>query len=101
MAYIIDLSSPDVLDDMDRLTAEHILICGRDALNAQWRRDWYALFMVVRGLVTVQGAQLHHATQIARECGTPFINLPEEELADLPDGTPIEIDGQAGTLVVL
>lgn len=86
---------------MDRMTNDHILICGRDEFNAQWRRDWYALFMIVRGLVTVQGAQLHHATQIARECGIPFLNLPDEELGNLPNGVPIEIDGQAGTLIVL
>ena len=69
--------------------------------NAQWRRDWYALFMIVRGLVTIQGAQLHHVTQIARECGILFINLPEEEVENLPNGVSIEIDGQAGTLMVL
>jgi len=36
------------------------------------RRDGYSLFMAVRGLVTVQGAQLRHVIQIARECGVPF-----------------------------
>lgn len=56
--------------------------------------------MAVRGLVTVQGAQLHYATQIARECGVPFINLPGENLENLPDGVLIEIDGQVGTLIV-
>jgi phosphoenolpyruvate-protein kinase (PTS system EI component) len=65
------------------------------------RRDWYSLFMVVRGLVTVQGTQLHHVTQIARECGVPFINLPEERLENLPDGVFIEIDGQVGKLTIL
>lgn len=101
VAYRLSFNSPSAMDDMDRLTNEHILICGRDEFNAQWRRDWYALFMIVRGLVTVQGAQLHHATQIARECGIPFLNLPDEELGNLPNGVPIEIDGQAGTLIVL
>ena len=101
VAYLLNSSNPNAIDDMDRLTSEHILICGRDTFNAQWRRDWYSLFMIVRGLVTVQGAQLHHAAQISRECGIPFINLPNEELVHLPNGIVIEIDGQAGTLVVV
>ena len=92
------------LDDpgsVDRLSSEHILVCGRDGFNEQWRRDWYSLFMVARGLVTVQGAQLHHATQIARECGVPFINLPDINLDSLPDGIKIEIDGRTGTLIIV
>ena len=86
---------------LDGLTGEHILICTRDSFNAQWRRDWYALFMVVRGLVMVGGAQLHHAAQMARECGVPFINIAAGALTDLPDGCQVEIDGQAGTLKIL
>ncbi len=95
---VVSLSSPDALE---HLSNDHILICGRDEFNEQWRRDWYSLFMIVRGLVTVEGAQLHHATQIARECGVPFINLPGEDIDNLSDGLMIEIDGQAGTLTVL
>jgi len=45
------------MDYVDGLTGEHILVCAPDQFNAQWRRDWYSLFMLVRGLVTVQGAQ--------------------------------------------
>lgn len=101
IAYKIDLSRETVLDDMGQLSSEHILICARDGFNAHWRRDWHALFMLVRGLVTVQGTQLHHATQIARECGVPFINLTVDALESLPDDQLIEIDGQAGTLTVL
>ena len=101
IAYKIDLSHETILDDMGQLSNEHILICARDGFNAHWRRDWHALFMMVRGLVTVQGTQLHHATQIARECGIPFINLPEDTLESLPNNQFIEIDGQLGTLTIL
>lgn len=99
IAYKLD--SLNNLDYLDHLTDKHILMCGRHGFNEQWQRDWYSLFMVMRGLITVQGAQLHHATQIARECGVPFINLPGEALESLPDGLLIEIDGQVGTLIVL
>ncbi len=92
------------LDDpaaLDYLTNEHILICRRDGFNEQWRRDWYSMFLVVRGLVTVQGDQLHHATQIARECGVPFINLLDADFDRLPDRVEIEIDGRVGKMIVL
>jgi pyruvate,water dikinase len=101
IAYKIDLSRENVLDDMGQLSNANILICVRDGFYAHWRRDWHALFMLVRGLVMVQGNQLHHATQIARECGVPFINLPVDVLASLPDDQLIEIDGQVGTLTIL
>jgi phosphoenolpyruvate-protein kinase (PTS system EI component) len=58
------------------------------------------LFMVVRGLITVQGAQLHHATQIARECGVPFVNLPADDYDSLPDKAHAELDGSAGTVTI-
>jgi phosphohistidine swiveling domain-containing protein len=86
---------------LDTLTGEDILVCPEDSDNDWWRRDWLALFMVVRGLVTVQGAHLHHATQIARECGVPFINLPGVDYASLPDNTRVELDGSAGTVTLL
>lgn len=98
-AYLV--ADLETMTYLDGLTGEHILVCTRDNLNAQWRRDWYALFMVVRGLVMVGGAQLHHASQMARECGVPFINMPAGALDDLPAGCQVEIDGLAGTLTLV
>jgi pyruvate,water dikinase len=99
IAYkVSNLESAEYLDD---LSAGQILICASDAFNAQWRRDWYSLFMVVGGLVTVRGSQLHHATQIARECGLPFINLPDANFSDLPDRVEVELDGKKGVLCVV
>lgn len=51
-------------------------------------------------MVAVQGAQLHHATQVARECGVPLVNLPEADLEQLPDGGLVEIDGLNGTVTL-
>lgn len=95
------IANMDALNYADLLTSEDILICGPASFSAEWRRDYYALFLVVRGMVAVQGAQLHHATQISRECGVPLINLPKDELDQLPEDVIIEIDGQAGTVTVL
>lgn len=63
--------------------------------------DWLSLLMVVKGVVTVQGVQLHHAAQIARECGVPYVNLPEDGWESIPDGVPIILDGVQGTVEIL
>jgi len=83
---------------LDSLTEEHILVC---AGTQTWWTDWLSLFTVVRGLVTVQGAQLHHAVQIARECGVVLVNLPDDDLAAVPDNAEISLDGVMGTVSVL
>lgn len=63
--------------------------------------DWLSLFMVVQGVVTVQGVQLHHAAQIARECGVPYVDLPQELWESIPDGARLVVDGTAGIVIVL
>jgi phosphohistidine swiveling domain-containing protein len=83
---------------LDLLTNEQILVCPK---LYEWRPDWLSLFTVIRGLVTVRGVQLQHATQIARECGIPFVNLPEEDWDAIPDNTPLSLDGKAGIVTVL
>jgi|WetSurMetagenome_2_1015567.scaffolds.fasta_scaffold12584_2 hypothetical protein len=98
IAYKVD--DMETMNYAQGLTEEHILLCGPEQFPAQWRRDWYSLFMVVRGLVMVQGPDLHHAGQIARECGIPFINLPDTRFEDLPDRVEIEIDGRTGTMTI-
>jgi len=80
------------------LTGEHILVCPK---AREWRPDWLSLFMVVKGLITVRGVQLQHATQIARECGIPFVNLPEEAWDNIPDNVRLAMDGEAGLVTIL
>lgn len=91
----------EVLNDpvlLSSLTSEHILVCPK---AGEWRPDWLSLFMVVKGLITVRGVQLQHATQIARECGIPFVNLPEEAWDSIPDNVRIALDGEAGLVMIL
>jgi pyruvate,water dikinase len=83
---------------LDSLTGEHILVCS---CFTNYDTDWLSLLMIARGLVTVQGAQLHHAVQIARECGVPYVNLPEVEWDSIPDGARVALDGNAGTVTIL
>ncbi|MBN2394089.1 MAG: hypothetical protein JXR84_25370, partial [Anaerolineae bacterium] len=91
----------ETLDDpalLSSLTSEHILVCPK---ARYWRPDWLSLFMVIKGLITVRGVQLQHATQIARECGIPFVNLPEEDWDAIPDNARLWIDGEAGLVTIM
>jgi pyruvate,water dikinase len=90
-----DMGDPEFLDS---LTDEQILICF---CFTNYGTDWLSLLMIARGLVTVQGAQLQHAVQIARECGVPYVNLPDVEWDSIPDGVRIAIDGNGGTVTIL
>jgi len=82
------------------LTPETILVC--DGSSIGYYADWVSLFLVVSGLVIVgRHGGMHHAIQIARECGVAFVHLPEVELSRLRDGTRIALDGAAGTVTLL
>lgn len=90
------------LDDaalLASLTRETILVCDGSRLG--YYADWVSLFLVVTGLVIVgRHGGMHHATQIARECGVAFVHLPQAGLLALPDGTPIDLNGAAGTVTI-
>ncbi|MFA6109993.1 MAG: PEP/pyruvate-binding domain-containing protein [Candidatus Latescibacterota bacterium] len=82
------------------LTPEMILVCDGSSLS--YYADWVSLFLVVKGLVIVgEHSGMHHAIQVARECGVAFVHLPETELSTLQDGARIAIDGAAGTVTLL
>jgi phosphohistidine swiveling domain-containing protein len=83
---------------LDTLAAGQIILC---AAAQTWDTDWLSLLMMARGLVTTQGTGLHHAVQIARECGVPFVNLPDSDLQSIPDGARLALDGAAGTVTLL
>jgi phosphohistidine swiveling domain-containing protein len=82
---------------LDSLTSEHILVYP----GFRTWPDWLSLLMVVKGLVTVQGVQLHHATQLARECGVPYINLTREDWDSIPDNRRIALNGNTGVVTLL
>jgi len=82
------------------LTPETILVC--DGSSIGYYADWVSLFLVVAGLVIVgEHSGMHHAIQIARECGIAFVHLPKAELSTLQDGVRIAIDGAAGAVTLL
>ena len=65
--------------------------------------DWLAIFLVAKGLVAADncGAGLHHAIQIARECGVVYVELSKESVRQIADNALIELDGRAGLVTIL
>lgn len=82
------------------LAPETILVCDGAALS-YWV-DWVSLFLVIRGLVIVgRHAGMHHAIQIARECGVAFVHLLHADMATLLNARDISIDGATGMVTLL
>jgi len=92
---VADLNDSALLNS---LNSEHILICLEGSFGNQV--DWLGILMLVKGLVTMDGYPCHHATQIARECGVIFINLPDAHRTSIPDNARVSLDGVTGTVTV-
>jgi pyruvate,water dikinase len=85
---------------LDKLTDQDILVCLEEI---PFRVDWLAIFLVAKGLVAADncGAGLHHAIQIARECGVVYVELSKESVRQIADNALIELDGRAGLVTIL
>ena len=94
---VADMTDPGMLDS---LTDEHILVCTPEAFDGI--ADWLSVLIAVKGLVSVNGPdRLHHAIQLARECGVVMVNLKGLDPEHIPDGVPLQVDGNAGTVTLL
>jgi len=94
---VVDMTDPEMLDS---LTDEHILVCTPEAFDGI--ADWLSVLITAKGLVSINGPdRLHHAIQLARECGVVMVNLKGLNPGHIPDQTPLEIDGNAGTVTLL
>jgi phosphohistidine swiveling domain-containing protein len=87
-----DLAFLDSLSEHDILVCPCFTSCGT---------DWLSLLVVARGLITVQGSQLGHTIQIARECGVPYVHLATDDWENIPDGANVALDGLEGTVTIL
>ena len=76
---------------------QSILVCLPGSHTC--RTNWLSILLTVGGAVVPYGG-LHHITQIARECGRVFVVLLPEELARIPQGCELVLDGSAGTVTV-
>lgn len=83
------------LEDGDRLRAGEVIV----AVTTD--PSWTPLFLRAGAIVLEQGGPLSHAAIVAREVGLPAVLNVADALHRLPEGAEIEVDGTAGTVVVL
>ncbi len=73
-----------------------------DVLVTQYTAPTYnAVIAIAGGLVVEQGGLLCHAAVIARELGIPAVVGAREAMQRIPDGAMVEIDTEAGTVVLV
>jgi pyruvate,water dikinase len=82
-------------DDFARVQSGDILV------TATTTPAWTPLFPSLAGLVTETGGILSHAAVVAREYGLPAVVGAAGATTAIPDGTPVRIDGTAGTIAIL
>jgi len=93
-------TSVENLAFLDQLSQDDILVCPHGAMT--FYTDWLSLLVLVKGLVTyIRWEWLHHAAQVARECGIVYVSLEGEDPGGIPDGAMIELDGDKGTVTVV
>ncbi|GIF62603.1 hypothetical protein Ais01nite_06380 [Asanoa ishikariensis] len=80
------------VDDFARVQPGDVLVC-RTTDPA-----WTPLFRLAAAVVTESGGVLSHAAIVAREFGLPAVVGADQAMAKLTDGTPITVDGFAGTI---
>ncbi len=59
---------------------------------------WTPLFNIASAAVTEVGGPFSHAAIVAREFGIPLVNGAIDAVREIPDGTPIVVDGSAGVV---
>ena len=67
-------------------------------MSGKYQNAAMAKRFLVTGSPYYQGDMLHHATQIARELGVVYVNLPEGCASAIPEMAPIEVNGETGVV---
>jgi pyruvate,water dikinase len=83
------------LADLTDLEPGDIIVCSTTDPS------WVPLFLVAGGVVCDIGAPSSHAAIVSREIGVPCVVSVTRARDRIADGTPVEIDGLAGTVRVL
>ena len=82
-------------DDFARVVPGDIVVCTTTT------PAWTPLFGSIAGLVTDTGGILSHAAVVAREYSVPAVVGAEVATQAIPNGTQVEVDGEAGTVTIL
>jgi pyruvate,water dikinase len=63
--------------------------------------SWTPLFVPAAGVIVDVGAPLSHAIIVSRELGIPCVVSVTDATRRIPDGTMVEVNGDAGTVTVI
>jgi pyruvate,water dikinase len=74
---------------------------GDILVTRQTDPSWTTVFGRIGGLVLETGGVLSHGTSLCREYGLPCVTAVERATSRIPDGSQIELQGSAGTVVIL
>ena len=91
------------LDESDTVGAEHVLLFAQPMqFMAGHTPILFSLTLRVRGMVCITSSfgLMYHLAQIARECGVPIVLISPEDMARIPEGAELELDGLQGTVTI-
>jgi rifampicin phosphotransferase len=79
--------------ELDSIGPDNVLVVTQEA--AFHYADWHSLLTLVKAVVST-GRPSHHLAQVARECGVPLVGHVVGDLAAIPDGVTLRVDGSNG-----
>ncbi|MGH8006245.1 MAG: PEP/pyruvate-binding domain-containing protein [Candidatus Binatia bacterium] len=82
------------LDQLGRIQEGDILVCNSTDPG------WLSVFSKIRGVVLETGGILSHGACLSREYGIPAVQI-RNAMQRIPGDTPIEVDGDHGTVRVM
>ena len=91
------------LDESGTVGAEHVLLFAQPMqFMAGHTPVLFSLTLRVRGIVCLTSSfgLMYHLAQIARECGVPIVLISPEDMARIPEGAELELDGSQGTVTI-
>jgi len=90
------------IDQAESVTDQHVLLFTKTVqLTSVYVSSLLSLMLRIRGMVVQHGPSwLHHIGQIARECGVPIVQIDPEDMARIPEGARLVLDGAKGTVTL-
>lgn len=91
------------LDEADTVTDQHVLLFTKTVQpTGVYISILLSLMLRIRGMIVQHGPSwLHHIGQIARECGVPIVQISPEDMACIPEGRKLALDGTKGTVTII
>jgi phosphohistidine swiveling domain-containing protein len=90
------------IEEADAITDGHVVLFTKAMqLTGTYVMTLLSLMLRVRDVVIQHGPTwMHHIGQIARECGVPIVQISPADMARIPEGSELVVDGSAGTVTI-